>query len=250
VSARLEPRARLPHTARARAGFTLLEVVLALVIFSLITLMVYGAFFIGHRAVLKGERDADINQRMRVADEILGRQVRSTVFYFARHEDETFPYFVGRSDGLSFVTSAPQARGGTGLAEITYRAEQGQLVLEERVGFTPQDLLKPPADAEVARAVLVDGFSSIRFEYLPHEEGSPDWQNSWDGRDEDTLPGAVRVTVEGLEFFGHPWVREIPLMTIAYGWGSEDFQEPDDEDAGDTDSTETEADDHDGEDDD
>jgi len=42
---------------------------------------------------------------MRVADEILGRQVRSTVFYFARHDDETFPYFIGRSDGMSFVSA-------------------------------------------------------------------------------------------------------------------------------------------------
>ena len=36
-------------------GFTLLEVVLSLVIFSFLTLMVYGAFFVGHRAVLDEE---------------------------------------------------------------------------------------------------------------------------------------------------------------------------------------------------
>jgi hypothetical protein len=171
-----------------------------------------------------------VNQHMRVADDILGRQVRSTVFYFARHEDETFPYFVGRPDGMSFVSAAPQARGGTGLAVVTYRAEpDGRLVLEERVGFTPEDLHRPPAKAHIDSAVLLSGFSAIRFEYLPHEEAGGDWQSTWDAREEETLPSAVRITVEGLEFFGHPWVREIPLMTIAYGWGNEDFQEPDDD---------------------
>jgi prepilin-type N-terminal cleavage/methylation domain-containing protein len=231
-----------PGRAQA-SGFTLIEVVLSLVIFSMITLMVYGAFFIGHRAVLKGERAVDVNQRMRVADEILGRQVRSTVFYFARHDDETFPYFIGRPDGMSFVSAAPQARGGTGLAVVTYRAEQGQLVLEERVGFTPQDLQKPPAGAHLDSAVLLAGFSGIRFEYLPRDEAGGEWQSTWDAHEEDTLPAAVRVTVEGLEFFGHPWVREIPLMTIAYGWGNEDFQEPDDEeDTTDTDTNGDESD--------
>ncbi|HEY2385599.1 MAG TPA: type II secretion system protein GspJ [Candidatus Binatia bacterium] len=221
--------------ARATSGFTLLEVVLSLVIFSFITLMIYGAFFIGHRAVLKGEAEAEVNQRMRVADDILGHQLRSTVFYFARHEEETYPFFIGRPDGMTFVSAAPQGHGGTGLAVVTYRAEPDGLVLEERADFTPQDLNKPPKDAHIDRAVLLSGFSSIRFEYLPHEEGGSEWQPNWDAHEEDTLPSAVRISIEGLDFFDHPWVREIPLMTIAFGWGNEDFQEPDDEDTdGDT----------------
>ena len=217
--------------SRAR-GFTLLEVILSLMIFSLLTLMVYSAFFIGHRAVLKGERDADQNQRMRVAEDVLGREVRSATLYFARHDDEVFPYFLGRADGMTFVSAAPQARGGTGLAVVTYRVADGQLILEERVGFTPQDLLRPPASAHVERAVLLGGFTAIRFEYLAHDDAGTGWQQAWDGRDEEALPQAVRVTVEGLPFFGHPWIREIPLMTVAYGIGNDETREPDeDEDA-------------------
>jgi prepilin-type N-terminal cleavage/methylation domain-containing protein len=234
--------------AGAASGFTLLEVVLSLVIFSFITLMVYGAFFIGHRAVIKGEAEADVNQRMRVADDILGHQVRSAVFYFARHEDETYPYFIGRPDGMSFVCASPQSRGGTGLTVVTYRAAQGELVLEERAAFTPQDLNKPPKDAHIDRAVLLSGFSSIRFDYLPHEEGGSEWQPNWDGHEEDTLPSAVRISIDGLDFFDHPWVREIPLMTIAYGWGNDDFQEPDDEDTQDTDTNDTDNEDEEGDD--
>jgi type II secretion system protein J len=218
------------------SGFTLIEVVLSLVIFSLLTLMVYSAFFIGHRAVIKGEREADRNQRMRVAEDILGREVRSAVFYYARHDEEQAPFFLGRSDGMTFVSAAPQARGGTGLAVVTYRAVDGQLVLEERVGFTPEDLYRPPTNAPIARAVLLSGFRAIKFEYMPHDDADAGWQPAWDAREEDQLPAAVRVTVDGLEFFGHPWVREIPLMTIAYGFGGDDFQEPDDEDEADVDA--------------
>jgi general secretion pathway protein J len=227
------------------AGFTLLEVVLALVVFSLLTLLVYGAFFLGHRAVIKGERQADINQRVRIAEDILGRQLRSTVYYFGRHDDENVAYFIGRPDGVSFVSAAPQTRGGTGLAVITYRAVDGQLLLEERTAFTPADLFDPPRDAHVAKAVLLSGFSEIAFEYMAHEDDDRRWQSQWDGREEELLPAVVRVSVAGLEFFnGAPWVRDIPLMTMVSGWGDDTFTEPpEDDEYEDEDEEEDETDD-------
>ena len=221
---------------RGTAGFTLLELVLALVIFSLLTLMVYSAFYLGHRAVLKGERQAQINQRVRVAEEIIARQLRSAVRYFGKQDEDSFPYFLGTADGLSFVTAAPQSRGGTGLAVVTYRVVRGSLVVEERIGFTPNDIWQPRDDLHVQQAVLLRDFSAMRFEYQPHEEQNTnpegsEWHPAWDGREEEAMPAAVRITVEGLEFFQfHPWVRDVPLMTIAYGWGSDEFEEPPEED--------------------
>ncbi|MCC6767377.1 MAG: prepilin-type N-terminal cleavage/methylation domain-containing protein [Deltaproteobacteria bacterium] len=216
-------------TIRGRqSGFTLLELVLALVIFGMISAIVYSAFYFGHRAVTSGERSADENQRMRLAEEMLGRQVRSAVYYFAHYDDEeNVPFFLGAADGLMFVTSAPQSRGGTGLAAVTYRLVEGKLVVEERVNFTPKDLYDAPSDGSVQRAVLLEGFTSFRFEYMAAEERDLGWVDKWDARDEDDLPGLVRVTVDGLPYFGGaPWIREIPLFTRAAGWGTNDFQEP------------------------
>ncbi len=219
------------------AGFTLLEMVLALVIFGMIAAITYSAFYFGHRAVTSGERAADENQRMRLAEELLGRQIRSTVYYFAMHEEEPIPFFLGAADGMTFVTSAPQSRGGTGLVVVTYRLVEGRLVVEERANFTPDDLYDPPNDAPVERAVLLDGFSSLRFDYLPAEEQDLGWTEKWDARDEDILPGFVRVTVEGLGYFGGgQWVRDIPLLTMVGGWGTNDFQEPPDEEGEDDDT--------------
>ena len=36
--------------------------------------------------------------------------------------------------------------------------------------------------------------------------------------------------VDGLRFFGHPWVREIPIMSESYRIGDEDIQDQEDED--------------------
>jgi general secretion pathway protein J len=240
MSAARRPPSPIPSAA---AGFTLLEMVLALTIFGMITATVYSAFYFGHRAVTSGERAADQNQRMRLAEELLGRQIRSAVFYFAIHEEDQIPFFLGASDGLTFVTSAPQSRGGMGLAVVTYRIADGRLILEERTAFTPDDLYDPPNDAPVERAVLLEGFSALWFEYLPREEVDLGWANKWDARDEDTLPAAVRISVEGLAYFsGQRWVRDVPLLTIAYGWGSDDFQDPpEDEDDDDNDDAGAQA---------
>ena len=220
------------------AGFTLIEMILALVIFGMIAAVVYSAFYFGHRAVVSGERAADESQRMRLAEELIGRQIRSAVFYFAHHDDDKVPFFFGGPDGMTFVTSAPQSAGGAGLAVVTYKLVDGKLVLEERTAFTPDDLYSPPADAHVERAVLLEGFSRLSFEYLPHEEVDVGWSDKWDAREEDTLPAAVRVTVEGLSFFGErPWQRDIPLLTIAYGWGTDEFQEPPEDEDDDATST-------------
>jgi prepilin-type N-terminal cleavage/methylation domain-containing protein len=216
-------------STRSRAGFTLLEVILSMGILSLIALTLYGAFFTGHRAVVAGERAAEINQRMRVAEDIFARQIHSAVFQWARHDDDQFPYFVGRPDGVSFVSSAPQSRGGTGLAVVTYRVDQNRLILEERSMFTPDDLYDPPANAYVERAVLMEGFESLKLEYLARDDPDSNWQQNWDAQEEDAMPAVVRLTVGGLAFFdGLSWTTVVPLMTVAYGWGEE--PEPPDED--------------------
>lgn len=215
---------------RGARGFTLVEVVLSLAIFGMLVVTAYSAFFIGQRAVIAGERDAAISQRLRVVSEILGRQIRSTVYYFARYDDDVLPFFAGGPMGVSFVTAAPQSRGGTGLAVVTYQVVDNQLILEERTGFTPDDLYTPPADARVEHAVLLSGFDALRFEYLPHDDPEFQWQPSWDAREEDTLPAAVRLSVDGVPFSSNGlWTHQAPLMTIAYGYGSDEFRDADDE---------------------
>jgi general secretion pathway protein J len=238
---------RAHHAARrgtappsGAAGFTLIEMILALVIFGMIAAVVYSAFYFGHRAVVSGERAADENQRMRLAEELIGRQIRSAVYYYAHHDDDKVPFFFGGSDGMTFITSAPQSAGGAGLAVVTYKLVDGKLVLEERTAFTPDDLYSPPSDAHVERAVLLEGFSRLKFEYLPHEDVDVGWTDKWDAREEDSLPAAVRLTVDGLSFFGEQvWSRDIPLLTIAFQLGNEDREPPEDDDGDDAASATT-----------
>src|SRR2546428_10853465 len=107
---------------KARAGFTLLEVVLALTALALVAAICYGAFHLGIRAVERGEVAVVTAQRLRVASDVLIRQLKSAVVYTVRSEDEEdFPYFIGSAAALTFVTAAG-ASGGGGVGGVVFRA--------------------------------------------------------------------------------------------------------------------------------
>src|SRR5437763_15882115 len=85
-----------------RDGFTLLELVLAMSALAMIVAICYGAFHLGIRAVESGERAVVSEQRLRVATDVVIRQVKSAVLYHARNRDEGVNlYFVGTYNSLS-----------------------------------------------------------------------------------------------------------------------------------------------------
>ena len=215
---------------RHAAGFTLLEMVLAMAAVAMISAICYGAFHVGIRAVQHGEVAVVTAQRLRVASDTLIRQVKSTVAYPARtEEEEEYPYFVGQSESMSFVTAAAQLGGG-GLALVTYRIETDppRIVLEETPFFSP-DSLGGAADGgspEARSAVLLDGFERASFAYLLDDGADFEWRNSWDAADEELLPAAIRIVVDhlpGLEM--DEWGQEIPIMVTSYGEANAEVDE-------------------------
>src|SRR5947208_10722098 len=74
--------------AVARAGFTLLEIVIALSALALVTVICYGAFYLGIRAMERGEVAVVASQRLRVASEVIIPQVKLSVPYKARMQDD------------------------------------------------------------------------------------------------------------------------------------------------------------------
>lgn len=203
---------------RAR-GFTLIEVVLAMTLLGLIAGVVYGIFYFGVTVGERGEVAVASAQRLRLASDILIRQIKSVVAYPARNgDDEVYPYFYGSSKSMAFVTATAQSGGG-GLGRVVYRVEEGpRLVLEESTEFTPDGLGQESLPQHVGQeAVLLEDFDDLRFEYLLDDGVDFEWRDSWDGYVEEMLPAAVRVTVEGIRGLGGAWTQEIPLMTTAYG---------------------------------
>lgn len=219
---------------RRAPGFTLLELVLAMAILVMVTGICYGAFFVASRSVLKGEVAVVTAQRLRVATDVLIRQVKSAVPYPARNEDdEVYPYFRGEPAGMAFVTANGRLRGG-GLARVRYYATGGDdgvdLVFEEDPYFGPDELgaEAPLGEAPPLAVRLLTGVRGARFQYLLDDGADLEWRDVWDAYEEDTLPSAIRVVIEGLPGLeAEVWGQEIPIMVTTYGDANGEVDEDD-----------------------
>ncbi len=206
---------------RGRTGFTLIEVVLAMTALALVATICYGAFHLGIRAVEHGEVAVVAAQRLRVATDVLIRQLKSAAAYCARNEDdEIFPHFQGTATSLSFVT-ADKLEGGGGLARVIYRLEEDppRLMLEETGFFSPDSLGRDPVDKPGDHAVaILEGFRTLKFEYLMNDGADTEWRPAWDGHAEEMMPSAVRVVVWGMPGIDtETWGQEIPIMVTSFG---------------------------------
>ena len=203
----------------SRRGFTLLELVLAMSALALIATICYGAFHLGIRAVERGEVAVVTAQRLRVASDVLIRQIKSTVAYAACNDDEeTYPYFFGTATSMSFITAAG-LEGGGGLTRVAYQLVEGptRLVMAESSRFSAPVLgregLQPPTDRT---AVLLDNFKSLRFQYMMNDGVDTEWRDEWDSYEEEMLPAAVRILIDGLPGIElETWGQEIPLMLVS-----------------------------------
>src|SRR5437762_13050592 len=93
--------------AVTRAGFTLLEIVIALTALALVTVICYGAFHLGIRAMERGEVAVVAAQRLRVATDVIIRQIKSIVPYKARNrDDEEYVFFMGTASSMEKTYSS------------------------------------------------------------------------------------------------------------------------------------------------
>ncbi len=231
------------------AGFTLLEVTLALTALALMAAICYGAFHLGIRAVERGEVVVKTAERMRIASDILTRQMKSIVRYpaYERESEEAYPYVLGGPTWLTFITTAGQ-QGGGGLARVTYQVVDDErcvvppcLIVSESRAFTPNSLAEGGLDTTgEASTVLLEGFSSAGFAFYHDETG---WKSSWNPRsgddEEGLMPAAVRVVVEGLpgmeaDVGGQvlAWGGERPVMVGVFNTSSLDASDEDWEEFG------------------
>ena len=228
----------VPPAARCPPGFTLLEIVIALTALALVTVICYGAFHLGIRAMERGEVAVVAAQRLRVATDVIIRQVKSIVPYKARNrDDEEYVFFMGTASSMAFITGAG-LEGGGGLMRVVYQVMDNppRLVMSESPFFSSRALGREPVDQPgLHSAVLLEDFKSLKFEYLFYEGLEPEWRTEWNGHDEeDMLPVAVRVLVDGIPGLEvNTWGQEIPVMAAHYGEeGGAGFLD-DDSDAGD-----------------
>ena len=178
------------------AGFTLIEVVLAITIFALMGGVLYGAFSLGHTAVEKSEKSFDRSQKTRSVGDLLATYIRSGYPYHESIQDQTI-FFEGERESLTFVSAYSHAMGGRGMATIAIEKEEtdngrARLRLSEtapvRVGA------EASAGGQRSSLVIAEGVRDFQLAYLDAEGDRENWEESWDGTERRRLPRAVRLS--------------------------------------------------------
>ena len=177
-------------SARPAAGFTLIEVVIALSLVGALLAVTFGGLRVGLAAWRQGDARAEHLQRVRSLTQMLVRAVGGA---FPYHGDQTRPQsappaFEGERDRLAFVTAQPPVPLAAPIAftAVAFSQEDG--------GFTIREGPLPSEEAfKGLTPVLVDPrVGPMRFRYL---RGDRTWTERWDMAAEQALPAAVEITV-------------------------------------------------------
>lgn len=185
-------------------GFTLLEVIIAITIMSLIILGIGEAFRLGMGAWDKGEQETQWTQRFRVLSGIFSQQIKSAYPYRMDIEDEEVVLFEGESDSIVFATALADPPYG-GFKWVRFSHKDGAILQKE--GLLPD---KELIDHITGDEEVVDSdIEEFSLSYYSQED--KEWKDSWDYG--ETLPGAVKIKISYFEPF---------LITIPMGLTKED----------------------------
>jgi len=214
----------MPRSPLRRAGFTLIEVVLAISIFAMVVAVIFTSLRLGTTSWEKGERDIEFNQRLRSVTELLYRVIASTYPYTITPSSldthKIYLAFFGKSDSLTFVSYAnPYKRiGALSLIEL-WRNEDRGLMLGEEAALASSDaeLDKLDLRSDDCSAVLLDDVKQISFRYLDRDKDDDEgqWVEEWDPTDKGIrLPIMVEVILQLTDQVGESFEHRlaVPIM--------------------------------------
>ncbi|PKL51775.1 MAG: hypothetical protein CVV37_04700 [Nitrospira bacterium HGW-Nitrospira-1] len=173
----------------SRKGLTLLEVLIAMTMVSMIAVIIGSVFGLGIRAWDKGESNIEDSQRLRFFTERISEQIKSIYPYQIDIDGKRVVAFQGRPDSIWFVAVSPN-----GLRWAAYFLKDKKLVFQQGIIPDKKVLEKIFSDGEV----IDSGISNIEFEYLSPEEGD-ERKESWEL--EKTLPRAIKVKTNNSRTF-------------------------------------------------
>lgn len=187
--------------ARARRptapGFTLIEVLLAISLLSLILVLLFSAIFTANRSWASTERRIAQNDELRLVAEFIQRQLAQQSPLFWADQDETDLLFIGKQDELHFISGLPAHRGGGGAQALTLKVSRdgGKRQLALYFQAVSADS-RPFGDNPAAeRAPLLDKTERIELAYYGREEiqGKSSWRDEW--QHAELLPELIGLTV-------------------------------------------------------
>ena len=176
-------------------GFTLLEVLIAIVLLGILSAALYGSYFGVLRARERASSGMESRRELGATLDLIRREVSSAMFYRSdkrlRFVVEDRDKFGVPSSTLDMTTLTPpngDSRSESGIVTVTYRMVEKNkkftLVRQERDLFSEETIIPAYPQMEQISAFLVECYDGSK------------WVKSWDTAINGTLPKGVRVTLQ------------------------------------------------------
>jgi general secretion pathway protein J len=209
---------------RVRRGFTLIELVIALAIIGLISLLLFSGLRLGGRSWEAVETVGERLSGLRLTDGFLRRTLGQTRATTATYDGQIVQVFAGESERLEWVAPLSEHVGLSGLyilrLQLEGAGEARTLILTRWLlhpeileggdevppwePMTEQDAAAPSdlrtdldtADGAFGRALLLENVSRFELAYygLADGDSEPDWHEEW--LEQTRPPNLVRIRLE------------------------------------------------------
>lgn len=184
---------RARASSRPDSGFTLIEVVVALAILSLLMAMMPGAFALGQRAWSTTQRIERDDLRAAGRTFIEQRLTEALPVLVADATGQRQFGFRGAPHHLMFVAPSSSGPTGGGLYRFELEVERTRAGDELVLGQSPVTAPASVAATDTPR-VLLDGAAGLRFRYFGQsaDDGDRRWHDAWP--QSDRLPELVELS--------------------------------------------------------
>ena len=211
------------------AGFTLLELMIALVMLALLSAVLFGSLRFAGRSTDGGEEKAEATSSMRLAQEFLRTNLEAQHPLRMRKILEFPLLFTGARNEMRYAAELPPrvAGGGIWFYRLVLRSgdPRAPLVLERMI----PDLSAPaqPEFGDADLSILAEGIGDLVFSYYGRDPDAanvvaPSWRDHWDDRQQ--LPLMIRVDVTPKHGPAWPTLYVVPRTAPESGCRAWDAQ--------------------------
>jgi general secretion pathway protein J len=200
-------------TARGEAGFTLLELLIAMTIFGFLSVALVAGLKLGISIWRMSETAAESANRIRKAQGDLSDMIAGAFPLSVSDDSGVHVDFDGRANAITLL--APNSNIPGGMARITI----GEVGDGDRTALvatlTPE--LSSRSDIAAEQRVLLPGVQSVAFSYYGTYDPNraPSWLAEW--RNRAVLPQLVRVRIAFADHKSLPWPELVVAPHVASG---------------------------------
>lgn len=185
--------------AMADKGFTLLEVLVALVLISFLLVMLYGSLYAGARNWRVGEVRARENDDKRLVLSFIRQVTGETMPMFRVDRQDARVMFRGDNSSLQFVSRLPAHHAGSGIYFLKLEEEHDELLLRYTPLIGNKNMFEENIFVEAEHIRLIGDIETFDLDFFGRytPEAEPAWHDEWESR--NLLPELIRLSIHTYE---------------------------------------------------